>query len=384
VSRIRSLVLVGAVFCSLQLGCGGMEPADSDAAEDSDELLGRCSRIDNWANCRILNKCDTCHGVPPNSGKHVMHVQKGIQCGYCHPGYMSRWANPLLHQNRKADVAPFFSASTRSCTRTCHRARTWGAAPTPTPGPTPTPTPTPMPAPTPTPAPTPRPTPTPALTPTPIPGVDISGTWYTKISAPGIIVSAVNDNVTINAWIRNYVSPSGEMTFNICRLLEGGGSTLTTTYTQALTNTLQTTGQMPGSTNVQIGVPVTLPTFTLYSGRDAAGNSVDAVPPPFPGGDGDGHPGVTLLTTIAGVLQIDVYAGLVVTTSMSGAKLVDANTMTGDTSFTTHGVVFNSTSPTIVPPNSTIDVTTNNPTVPFTATKLDSDGSTTCAEIANM
>jgi hypothetical protein len=220
--------------------------------------------------------------------------------------------------------------------------------------------------------------------PTSTPGIDISGTWYTKVSAPGKVTAAVDDNVTINAWIRNYLSPTGDSTFSICKLAAPGGSTLATTYSQALIDTLQTSGKQSGSVNVQIGDSVTLPTFTIYSGRDASGNPVDTLPPTLPAGDGDGHPGVTIPTTVAGTLQIEVYAGLVITANMSGVKLVDASSMAGNTSFTTHGVVFHSSNETLVAPNSTIDVTTNDPTVAFTATKLDSDGSTKCADIAKM
>jgi hypothetical protein len=254
--------------------------------------------------------------------------------------------------------------------------------PTPTPKPTPSPSPTPTPKPTPTPTPTPGPNPTPTPGPTPRPGIDISGTWYTKVSAPGKITAAISDNVTINAWVRHHLSPNGDFTFNICKLLVTGGSTLASTYSQALIDTLETSGKQPGSIYAQIGESITLPTFTTYSGRDASGNSVDAVPPPFPAGDGDGHPGVTIPTTVSGLIPIDVYAGLVVTTTMSGAKLTDATTMTGEASLKTQGVVFDSTSPALVAPKSSIDVTTKAATIPFTAVKLDSDGSTTCEEIA--
>jgi hypothetical protein len=202
------------------------------------------------------------------------------------------------------------------------------------------------------------------------------------VSAAGKIKASYNDDVTINAWIRTHLSPNGDMTFSICKLSATGGSVLTSTYSPALIKTLETSVKKPGSAYAQIGDSITLPTFTTYSGRDASGKSVDTVPPPFPAGDGDGHPGVTIPTTVIGLLTIDVYTGLVITTTMSGVKLFDATTMKGETSFQTEGVVFGSTSTALVPPDSTIDVTTNDAKIPFTAVKLDSDGSTTCEDIA--
>ena len=216
-------------------------------------------------------------------------------------------------------------------------------------------------------------------------GVDVSGTWFTKVSTPGKIKAAISDNVTINAWIRQYISPDGVVTFSICKLSTTGGSMLANTYSQALVNTLETTELLSAGTVYQPGDSIALPTFTINSGRDAAGSSVDAVPPPFPGGDGDGHPGVTIPTTAMGMIKFDVYAGLVITTSMSGVTLgADGATMTGDTSFSSHGVVFDSTNRFLVAPNSTIDVTTNAATIPFTATQLDTDGSTGCDVIATL
>lgn len=223
-----------------------------------------------------------------------------------------------------------------------------------------------------------------ALTATETPGIDITGTWFTKVSTPGSIKAAISDNVTIDAWIRNYVSPAGDVTFNICRLATTGGVILANSYSQALIATLQATEPRSGGTLFRIGDAISFPTFTVYSGRDAAGNSVDAIPPPFPAGDGDRHPGVTIPTTVAGLFKFNIYAGLVITVSMSGLRLVDAATVAGDTSFSSHGVIFHSTNELLARPNMTIDVTTKAASVPFTATKLDSDGSTTCADIAKL
>jgi hypothetical protein len=215
--------------------------------------------------------------------------------------------------------------------------------------------------------------------------VDTAGTWYAKLSAPGSLQPAITDSVTISAWIRQYVAPTGDITFNICKLTVTGGSVFSTTYTQALIDTLQVKAELAGDTRVPIGSTIDLPSFTIYSGQTSDGDAVDALPPPFPAGDGDGKPGVTIPThvtlgTLAG--DIDIYAGLVVTTNMSDVKLTDATTIAGNTSINTHGIVFGSTNSLIVTAGSTLDVTTTDPTIPFSAKKLDSDGSHDCAYIA--
>lgn len=49
-----------------------------------------------------------------------------------------------------------------------------------------------------------------------------------------------------------------------------------------------------------------------------------------------------------------------------------------------HGVIFHPTDELLARPNMTIGVTTKAASVPLTATKLDSDGSTPCADIAKL
>jgi hypothetical protein len=222
------------------------------------------------------------------------------------------------------------------------------------------------------------------VTPSDTQSVDVSGTWYARVSTRGSIKAIYSDKtVAINAWIRNYVSPTGEITFSICKL-STVGSVLAPGYSQALVKTLETTVPQEGSTLYRIGDSIPFPTFTVYSGQDATGKSIDAAPPPFPGGDSDGKPGVTIPTMILNLFTINVYAGLVITISLNDVALVDATTLTGNTSFSSHGTLFGSTSSFLVKAGSSIDVATNDPTIPFSATKLDSDGSTTCAEIAKL
>ena len=220
--------------------------------------------------------------------------------------------------------------------------------------------------------------------------VDTAGVWFTKVSAPGTLTAAngqLTSESTVSAWIRLHISPTGGLTLNVCKLTVTGESTFGTTYPPALIKTLQTTAQFTGSTRMSLGTAVQLPVFTIYSGQSAAGVSIDAVPPPFPGGDGDGNDGVTIPSTVkigSKTSAIDIYSGLVITTKLNGLKLATASTITGELGFTTQGVVFGSTNRLLVSPGTTFEATTTAPTVAFTATKLDSDGSHDCASIAGL
>ncbi|HET6436986.1 MAG TPA: hypothetical protein VFG59_02905 [Anaeromyxobacter sp.] len=50
--------------------------------------------------------CDSCHGTPPDTGKHLFHVGRGVDCGTCHNGFdpSSHTADANVHMNGKADV----------------------------------------------------------------------------------------------------------------------------------------------------------------------------------------------------------------------------------------------------------------------------------------
>lgn len=219
-------------------------------------------------------------------------------------------------------------------------------------------------------------------------GVDVSGVWFSKLSAPGSlrVDGEVANEATIGAWIRLYVSPTGGLTLNVCRLSVTGESKLSTTYPPPLIKTLQASAQLSEGTSVPIGGAVKIPSFTIYSGQTSTGTAVDAPPPTFPAGDGDGKLGVTIpgtLTVASVPTDLDIYAGLVITTDLSGLTLTDASTITGKANFKTQGVVFGSTSM-LVDTGMKFEVTTTSTAVSLTATKLDSDGSHDCAYIAGQ
>ena len=220
-------------------------------------------------------------------------------------------------------------------------------------------------------------------------GVDTSGVWFSKVSSPGALTvdGEVANEATIGAWIRLFISPTGGLTLNVCKLTVTGESKLSTSYPPPLIKTLQTSAQLSGSIYVPIGGAVDLPSFTIYSGQTSTGTAIDLPPPTFPAGDGDGKLGVTIpgtLTVASVPTALDIYAGLVVTTGLSGLVLGDASTITGKVNFKTQGVVFGSTNAFLVDSGMKFDVTTTASEVSFTAAKLDSDGSHDCEYIAGQ
>lgn len=220
--------------------------------------------------------------------------------------------------------------------------------------------------------------------------LDTTGTWYTYTSAPGKVKTSglgITFDVTITTWTRTYESPTGDITFNICGL-KVVGSKFSTVYTPAVIATMQASARAVGDLVVPVGSSLTDPTYLIYSGRDESGNSVDKVPPPFPGGDGDGKKGVTVPTKAKVLLDFasfDTYTGMLITTTTTDLKAASPTTKQGMTSVTTHGVVFDSTDAFYAPADSTYDVTFNAGSIPFTSTKLASDDSATysCDYIVN-
>jgi hypothetical protein len=51
--------------------------------------------------------CDSCHALPPDTGRHVFHVTaRGVACSTCHKGYdpATHLSDDTLHMNGRADV----------------------------------------------------------------------------------------------------------------------------------------------------------------------------------------------------------------------------------------------------------------------------------------
>ncbi len=214
------------------------------------------------------------------------------------------------------------------------------------------------------------------------PLADTTGTWFSYTSAPGTLKTSLGAtyDVTINSWVRSYTSPAGDIKFNICKL-QVSGKDITTTYGQKVINTFQTSAHTDEDLQVPVNSSITLPKYVIYSGQTADGKDLDTVPPPFPGGDGDQKKGVTIPTAVTlpllGTQSFNVYAGLVITTTMSDVKATSETTKEGNTSVTTHGVVFDSDNQILSPTGSTFDATFKDGSVSFTSTRLaDGDSDT--------
>jgi predicted CxxxxCH...CXXCH cytochrome family protein len=93
----------------------------------------------NWTSTSAVT-CTSCHGNPPSSGEHSKHVSgEGVACYVCHNdvlGSSNAIAVPAAHLNGTKNVAfggtwngrtitGTFTASSRSCSVTCHGNETW-------------------------------------------------------------------------------------------------------------------------------------------------------------------------------------------------------------------------------------------------------------------
>ena len=206
-------------------------------------------------------------------------------------------------------------------------------------------------------------------------GVDLNGTWISRVQTSGTITAPVVGSTAANIDIvlRLLVQQSGNTlngTTQICRLntvTTPNASSLVVTFTPAVLATLVTTVSEPAF-NAMIGQPVPLPAVTILTGQDASGNSVDS--------DMDGNPGVTIPSNVGGILALNAFTGLRINTSLT-STLSDATTITGTASFSSTGTVFGSDNPILTSGN--INVTPSSNAVPFTATKL--AGDVGCAEV---
>jgi predicted CxxxxCH...CXXCH cytochrome family protein len=75
-----------------------------------------------------VSSCSSCHGAPPNTGRHSKHVSgEGIACATCHSGYTASTVNVAVHVNgTRQTTAPGWNSSTRSCSNSCHGTKSWG------------------------------------------------------------------------------------------------------------------------------------------------------------------------------------------------------------------------------------------------------------------
>lgn len=161
------------------------------------------------------------------------------------------------------------------------------------------------------------------------------------------------------------------MAVSVCRLELSQDALLGLTFTPGIIDTLQGLATL-NAHPVHVGDPVSIPAFVIYSGRDSDGGSVDALPV----GDGDGRPGVTMpLANVGPPTEIDV--GLTTKIDLKSAALTDARTMTvGSMIVSIDGLVFDES-----PPVQSFTVVAGAKDI--AVTKLDDDGSTSCALIAS-
>lgn len=108
-------------------------------------LAANCVPAHLSADADVLS-CSSCHGFPPSSGRHALHVNCDIRCWECHVTAVNENNQPLAdHLNGVADIV-FADGGTWNgslCSDTgCHPAWPWfGAMPTQTQTPAPTSTP---------------------------------------------------------------------------------------------------------------------------------------------------------------------------------------------------------------------------------------------------
>ncbi len=206
-------------------------------------------------------------------------------------------------------------------------------------------------------------------------GLDISGTFASHVTTSGTITVPLigSQPATIDIVLRIFVQQSGGTLSNhleLCRLnTQTSGGSLVVNFPASVLSLLVDDETVPAP-NLTIGGPVPLPTFDVRTGEDAAGMPVDS--------DGDGNPGVTVPTTLLGN-TIQSFVGLDLTLSFPSATLTDANTITGDSAFTTMGTVFDTNPLHLMGP---INVTPSSPTTPFVSTRL--PGDVPCSQVLTM
>jgi len=76
--------------------------------------------------------CGSCHGMPPSTGRHSLHVSnQGLKCSSCHGCVVNSSQNIIsttLHQNGSKNVCGTltWNAGTKQCSNVgCHGTKTW-------------------------------------------------------------------------------------------------------------------------------------------------------------------------------------------------------------------------------------------------------------------
>lgn len=213
---------------------------------------------------------------------------------------------------------------------------------------------------------------------TPTPGaavIDLSGTWISDVKAAstetGPIVGDVDADLEL--VFRLVYKTSGSTlvgTYEICKLTSvttPDPKTLIVTFPPAVIATLKTDATQSDPKAV-VGGSVPIPSITLLGGIDASGKSVDA--------DSDSHPGLTIPTSLGGILSLNGYIGVTVKASFT-LTLKDADTLEGTGTVSADGLIFGSDNPLLN--SGMISIVPKSEQIPFTAKRL--AGDVPCSEV---
>ena len=205
-------------------------------------------------------------------------------------------------------------------------------------------------------------------------GPDITGTWATKVQAPGNLnILLGNFAVNIQTTIRLVITKPGAdylEKIEICKLATPttpDATLLATTYPPAAVKTMFATA--PFSATPAIGGALPLPLQTIQTGSTIACHG-SCLPTDFVDSDADGKPGITLPASIGPIsTSLDAYVALTIPVGLTGGVLTDANTITGGGVFSAAGQ-FHSTSNPSLPATGTIDVATTAASTPVSIKKM--------------
>lgn len=103
-------------------GCRACHPATVRSDGTIDAAGG--THVDGDADV-LPNVCGTCHGIPPRTGLHLVHVEAGqLSCAVCHAGATA--TDPgAAHLNGAVEMSIQGWPTTRTCANVCHGPGSW-------------------------------------------------------------------------------------------------------------------------------------------------------------------------------------------------------------------------------------------------------------------
>ncbi len=116
------------LVCTIWLLAGCTEDdddssSDGDTSADTDTDTDSDSDTDTDSDTDADDECGSCHGYPPETGKHLQHTFYG--CETCHRNVVDRDNNVLdqaAHDDSEPDIemSGFYDAGVQTCTLSCH------------------------------------------------------------------------------------------------------------------------------------------------------------------------------------------------------------------------------------------------------------------------